>query len=142
MILCTHCETLWPAGSEYCGSCGASLGKRICANGHEVDLDAKFCTKCGTGKLTRGVEAVEYRPLVLLFVVISAAVLILVFQSQLLNLLSALGAFAVKAVCHFLGILVICSLGGKEAVKAWLGLCSAILRLCWAVIAWLVKSLI
>lgn len=61
MILCRTCRRLWPKGSMYCGSCGGSLGKRLCPESHESPLSAMACTTCGSRKLTRGSPALSLR---------------------------------------------------------------------------------
>src|SRR6185369_9276748 len=63
MIFCPACRRLWPKGTAYCGSCGASLGKRFCPDGHENRLDVQACTTCGSRKLTRGSRGIQLRPL-------------------------------------------------------------------------------
>ncbi len=136
MILCKHCNTIWDAGSEYCGSCGGSLGKRVCPKGHEVDLDAKFCTKCGSRKLSRGVEVVEYRPIVVIALILMTSCAILIFRDPLADLGRTVGMLVLRVFAYFLGITFIAGFGGKEACRAWLDLCGALLRLCWAIISW------
>ena len=61
MILCLTCKRLWPKGSEFCGCCGKSLGKRFCSEMHAVHLNAKACTVCGSRKLTSGTTVISCR---------------------------------------------------------------------------------
>jgi RNA polymerase subunit RPABC4/transcription elongation factor Spt4 len=63
MILCLKCWRLWPRGTMYCGRCGGSLGKRVCSDGHESHLKARYCSLCGSSKLSRGAPCRSLRPL-------------------------------------------------------------------------------
>jgi len=48
MNICPNCAAENPAGSRFCGNCGASLS-RICAScGAANDPSVRFCTQCGT----------------------------------------------------------------------------------------------
>ena len=48
MNICPNCAAENPAGSRFCGNCGASLS-RICAScGAANDPGMRFCTQCGT----------------------------------------------------------------------------------------------
>lgn len=61
MILCLECKRLWPSGSNYCGICRATLGKRLCPEGHVNLLSAGCCTVCGDPRLTRGTHCLNLR---------------------------------------------------------------------------------
>ena len=61
MILCLRCKRVWAKGSVFCGSCGGALGKRICPDGHESHITAKFCTVCGSPKLSKGSPSLDLR---------------------------------------------------------------------------------
>lgn len=54
-----ECDRLWPDGSEYCGTCGKTLGARVCPNGHRNSLDVVVCLKCGSRNLSQGVRTQE-----------------------------------------------------------------------------------
>ncbi len=62
MIRCDRCRKLWPKGTVFCGSCGGSLGCRICPQGHQSPVNAKCCTTCGSHKLSDGVQSTNLRP--------------------------------------------------------------------------------
>lgn len=59
MILCLSCYRLWPAGSQYCGHCRKSLGRRRCPHGHASPLAARACTTCGSPKLSPGASCLS-----------------------------------------------------------------------------------
>ena len=61
MILCSKCKRVWPQGTKWCGNCRATLGVRVCNEGHESPLDAKVCTTCGSAKLSPGVPKLTLR---------------------------------------------------------------------------------
>lgn len=65
MILCLNCKRLWPPCTVYCGHCGKTLGHRLCPELHLNRLQAKFCTTCGTRKLTQGTLCLSLRPVTL-----------------------------------------------------------------------------
>src|ERR1044071_5297815 len=48
MNVCASCAAENPAGSRYCGNCGASLS-HVCAScGAANEPGMRFCTQCGT----------------------------------------------------------------------------------------------
>ncbi len=61
MILCLACKRLSPAGSNWCGACKSTLGKRICSEGHQTLLSASCCSICGSTKLSPGVPSLNLR---------------------------------------------------------------------------------
>lgn len=61
MILCLKCRRVWPKGTVWCGHCRATLGCRVCPEGHVSHLGAKSCTTCGSPKLTPGVPGFGLR---------------------------------------------------------------------------------
>lgn len=86
MIRCSQCKSLWAGGTTWCGNCCATLGCRICEDGHSSPLSAKCCVTCGSKKLSNGVGATQlrtYSTLVTLVIVAGLVVLAfpLVFQS-------------------------------------------------------------
>lgn len=131
MILCRKCIRVWPAGSVYCQSCGASLGVRICVNQHCNSLEAKYCKECGSNRLSRGVRSLNLRWLTWLL----AAFLLLVV-AYILERISV--AFLYPAIYHLLMLLrllvayavvwtillaLICGPKGRDALaRAWAGL--------------------
>jgi hypothetical protein len=66
LILCTSCKRLWPKGTDWCGNCQATLGKRYCLDGHESPLYANCCLTCGSPRLTPGVGCLKVRPFFIL----------------------------------------------------------------------------
>jgi hypothetical protein len=61
LILCKKCKRIWPGGTVWCGSCRATLGCRICPEGHKNELLSRCCTICGSAKLSKGVPSVNLR---------------------------------------------------------------------------------
>lgn len=99
MILCLKCKKVWPQGTRYCGVCRASLGVRLCPEGHESPLAARCCSTCGSPKLTPGVPCLNIRPLARL-------VLLLVALAFLPPVLRSALAFAGCAYCAFMRTVV------------------------------------
>lgn len=63
MILCRKCRRLWPAGTNWCGTCRARLGGRECEDEHVSPVHSTCCTTCGSTRLSPGVPALNLRPL-------------------------------------------------------------------------------
>lgn len=62
MIRCGGCGRLWPAGTVWCGRCRATLGVRLCEDGHPSVRDARVCTTCGSKRLSKAVSSLNLRP--------------------------------------------------------------------------------
>src|SRR3954464_16029923 len=48
MNICPNCAADNPAGSRFCGNCGASLSQVCASCGAANDPGMRFCTQCGT----------------------------------------------------------------------------------------------
>ena len=62
MIRCGGCGRFWPAGTVWCGRCRATLGVRLCEDGHPSARDARVCTTCGSKRLSKAVPSLNLRP--------------------------------------------------------------------------------
>jgi len=61
MILCLKCNRIWGKGTVFCGSCGGTLGCKLCPDGHSSLSSCKFCSTCGSSKLTNYVPCLSLR---------------------------------------------------------------------------------
>ena len=61
MILCLKCNRIWGKGTVFCGSCGGTLGCKLCPDGHSSSSSCKFCSTCGSTKLTNYVPCLSLR---------------------------------------------------------------------------------
>jgi len=48
MNVCASCAAENPAGSRFCGNCGASLSRACASCGAANDPGMRFCTQCGS----------------------------------------------------------------------------------------------
>lgn len=61
MILCLKCNRIWGKDTVFCGSCGGTLGCKLCPDGHTTASSCKFCLTCGSSKLTNSVQCLPLR---------------------------------------------------------------------------------
>jgi len=47
MIQCLKCNRVWPTGTIWCGTCKATLGVKLCPDGHVNQPISQCCTTCG-----------------------------------------------------------------------------------------------
>lgn len=123
MILCRKCKRIWPNGTVWCGSCRATLGCRVCPEGHKNDLSSRCCTMCGSAKLSKGVPSMNLRGFTWIAVLAILALAVpptLQFLSEAAE--SALLSFANRAIPMFVlaGVLSVMAglIFGPKAARA------------------------
>jgi hypothetical protein len=52
MIQCLKCNRVWPTGTVWCGTCKATLGVKLCPDGHINQTVSQCCTICGKSPLS------------------------------------------------------------------------------------------
>lgn len=52
MIQCLKCNRVWPTGTVWCGTCKATLGVKLCPDGHINQPICQCCTTCGKNPLS------------------------------------------------------------------------------------------
>jgi hypothetical protein len=52
MIQCLKCNRVWPTGTVWCGICKATLGVKLCPDGHVNQTVSQCCTSCGKSPLS------------------------------------------------------------------------------------------
>lgn len=53
MIQCLKCNRVWPTGTVWCGICKATLGVKLCPDGHVNLPISTCCTACGKAPLSQ-----------------------------------------------------------------------------------------
>ena len=145
MILCLKCKRLWPKGTVWCGHCRATLGKRLCEQGHESLLAASACTTCGSRKLTPSVSSINLRPLTALLLVgagalVAPAILVVVKHLSAIVFGFVLAQLLPSMLILFLLSWIVTQMLGKKGGKLMGDLCASTLTLLIRAFVWLLRT--
>lgn len=112
MILCLSCKRLWNSGTVWCGNCHATLGKRLCSEGHASPISATCCTTCGSSKLSKGCPCLPLRVASAIFMLLLLAAIAPSISHLFALLAVSLELVFVKILLQILSWLIFSALAG------------------------------
>ena len=137
MILCLKCKRLWPKGTVWCGTCGATLKARLCPEKHSNQLTSTCCQTCGSRSLTPGVRALNLRPVTFMALLGLAVIGVKAILGQIIpNLLPSLYGLLGRIESLFFGLVVFSLLlmpilsdkGRENLSNIWVGAFKLLLK--------------
>lgn len=125
MIQCRQCKGLWPSGTVWCGTCCATLGCRMCPDGHASPLGARCCVTCGSKKLSNGVAVIQLRVYTSILTVGMSLLVVVIVLPLLLSAGRAVLSWLMSVLLPYIWLSVLIALlGGPKArrivLRVWL----------------------
>ncbi len=142
MIQCLKCNRVWPTGTVWCGICKATLGVKLCPDGHVNQPVCSCCSTCGKCPLSLCVPCRRLMPTLRVFAVF-LLLLVAPFIIPLLTLCASLLARNLvrpleSIVLHLLALfLLVRAFGGNRGCQLVKSIWRRLLALAQATAKWI-----